>query len=426
MSSVRRSLGLESIVSQTFASSDEANDTVGLDLTEILEGVDSASDLQNLDNATPAELGDTDYGAAQADVETVCSIVEVLEDSGEEGASETAVKLAQEVISNILSKHGVKMRAPAFEAIAGGRATLTKETISIAKEGVGEMLKGIGRALANTAERMRVNVRQAFRYRTAWRKDAVALREMTKSSVGSPSDTAKYNKRVRIAHMTMGDQTVVASADKMHDHLLQVHNSLTGVVHFLQGLVSLYSWFNKEKGKINFDKIADNFQPSQHAKGMLSVSGKDAIFGEEMVISDFGGVSDNVDEMMAIMKRVSVQRITVWRVRDLDIGEGLAPVAIADVRRQIDTLIRLGEEVVDLYNRYDREIGPFISESYNRQNTDFDIDMIVSPIRFFRYHGQYMRLLNAMIYAVNEMFDLNMKAATCLLDYYKWSVKHNK
>ncbi len=419
--SIRRSLGLESEAT-VIASSDEPSDIVGIDVAELFGEVDAH------DHHAP-NVEDADDSAVEIvceDMEVIQSIADVLEAAGDEGASPVALAVAQESMQSIFSRYGVAPRGFAKEALDKGRAHATKEALAYAKEGMQQIAQeGLGEAITNTINRMRVNTQHFWRRRATWKAEAVRLRKSLQTASGTPSETATYSNKIRIAHMTTGDQNVLTDGDEMLKAVMSVHNSLNGAVPFLTGLTTLFSWFNSQKGKVDFTSIASHFKESVHNRDMLSITGPIAMFGEETVMSKFSGQSDNAEEMMAIMKSIKFQHVYLWRVKDLDV-QPLKALSIEEMKSNIDALVKAGEEIHDIYNRFDKEMGRFYAEAANKMSRSFDLDMVTSPIRYVRFNHHYVRILNIMNTAVKDALDLNFMAVTALLDYYMWSLKNSK
>ncbi len=421
--SMRRSLGLES-EAIVVASSDEPSDVVGIDVQELFGEVDAH------DHHAP-NVEDGDDSAVEIvceDMEVIQSIADVLEAAGEEGASPVALAVAQESMQSIFSRYGVAPRSFAKEAIDKGQAVATKEALAYAREGMLQIAnEGVGDAITDTLNRMRVNTQQFWRRRTTWRAEAIRLQKSLQSATGTASDSVLYTNRIRIAHMTTGDQNVLTNGHEMLKAVRTVHSTLNGVVPFLTGLTSLFTWFNSEKGKVDFNAIAANFKESVYNRDMLSISGPVALFGEESVMSKFGGVSNTAEEMMAIMRSIRFSHTYVWRVKDLDI-QPLKPLSVQEMKDSIGDLVKVGEEIMDLYGRHDRELTRFYNELRNKtqNNDEIDLDMITSPIRYFRFRRAYVRILNTMLHFTEQAFDLNFMAATAMLDYYMWSLKNTK
>lgn len=417
----RRALGLETAVTISSAESPES-DVIGVDVAELFGEVDKEGHhAPNVDNSKQK------IDIIEADMVTVQKIVDVLKKTGDEGATPVALAVAQENLQAIFARHGIKPGVNfAKEAVSKGQGAVTKEAIAYAQESMVTMAReGVVQGAKNLLERMKVNTQHAFRRRTTWRKEAMRLQKQLGSARGAPKAGAQYTNNIRIAYMTLGDQTVLHDGNAVHKNILQTQESLTGCGEFLEGLYSLFSWFNSEKGKVNFDDIAKAFPPSKFSRGMLSVTGPQALFGEETVISDFGGISNTAEEMMAIMKTITIQHTHVWKVKDLDI-KPLPPLTINEMKSSIGAFVKAGDEIVDLYNRRDREFTKYLNEYYNQIEGNNQLDMLTSPIRFIRFQQLYTSLLGQVIDAVENMFDLNFKAATCMLGYYEWSLENNE
>lgn len=417
----RRALGLETAVTISSAESPES-DVIGVDVAELFGEVDKEGHhAPNVDNS------EQKIAIIEADMVTVQKIVDVLKKTGDEGATPVALAVAQENLQAIFARHGIKPGVNfAKEAVSKGQGAVTKEAIAYAQESMVTMAReGVVQGAKNLLERMKVNTQHAFRRRTTWRKEAMRLQKQLGSARGAPKAGAQYTNNIRIAYMTLGDQTVLHDGNAMHKNILQTQESLTGCGKFLEGLHSLYSWFNSEKGKVDFDEIAKAFPPSKFSRGMLSVTGPQALFGEETVISDFGGVSNTAEEMMAIMKTIKIQHVNVWKVKDLDI-QPLAPLSINEMKNSIGAFVKIGDEIADLYNRLDREFVDYLVEHINQQSGDNVMDFVTSPIRFLRFQRTYQRLLSQVLAAIEHMFEINFKAATCMLGYYEWSLENNE
>lgn len=419
--SMRRSLGLES-VAVTFASSDEPSEVVGIDVAELFGEVDAHDH-----HAPNTEDGNgSSIEIVCEDMETIQTIADVLKSAGDDGATPVALALAQESMQAIFTRYGVKPRAFAKEAIEKGQAHATKEALAYAAEGMAQMAKeGIGESIVNTINRLRANTQQFFRRRTTWRKEALKLQQALRSASGTPNDKATYSNKIRIAHMTTGSKDVLTDGNEMLKAVNVVHSSLNGAVPFLTALTSIFSWFNSEKGKADFNKIAANFKPSQHSDELLSISGPIALFGEETVMTKFGGVSENIEEMMKIMGSITIQHRHYWKVKDLE-STPLKPLSIDEMNKSIDALVKAADEIYNIYVRNDEEMGVFYEEQRRKYSGGIDPDMIVSPVVFFRFQHIYLSILNHMLFAVKQALDLNFMAATSMLDYYMWSLKNNK
>lgn len=420
---MRRALGLESAVDIAIASGEEVSDVAGMDVQELFGEVDAYD--HHAPNTAEGDNGQAD--AIYADMEFVQSVVDVLQAAGDEGASPTALAVAQEGMQAVFSRYGIGARGFAQEAASLGQAHATKQAIAYANESMAKIAtEGIGESMVNVVNRMKANMQQFFRRRTTWRNEAIKLQKELSSANGQPKQGAAYSNRIRIAHMTTGDHTVLKDGKALLSSTRDVNSTMTAVVAFLTGLTSLYSWFNKEKGKVDFDKIAALLPESKYSPGMLSITGPQALFGEETVMSSFGGVSDNPEEMMAIMRQIAVKHVWVWRVKDLDITP-LEPMTIDHMKSTIGDFVKIGDEILALYNRYDREMSRFTREQIRQHQQDGQIiNMVTSPIRYFRFQRIYVRLLNQMIDAMATTLDLNFMAATSLLDYYRWSLENNR
>ncbi len=417
---MRRSLGLES-QAITIAASDEPSDVVGIDIQELFKEVDAEG--HHAPNVIDGD--DASIEIVCEDMEFVQKIVDVLKDAGDEGASPVALAVAQENMHSIFSRYGVAPRGFAKEALDKGQAHATEEAIAYATESMNKIcMEGIGNVATNTVNRLKANVQQFFRRRTAWRNEALRLQKSLSTAAGSPKSGAQFKNAIRIAHMTTGDQKVLSDGKLLLESVRGMGNTLSASQQFLTGLTSLFSWFNKQKGIVDFDKIASYLPESKYSEGMLSVSGPQALFGEEVTMSDFGGKSENAEEMMAIMKKIKIKHNLVWRVKDLDI-EPLAPLDITHMKATIGDLVKIGDEILSLYNRFDAEIGKFIDELNRQEKGHVLADLVTSPIRFLRFRGTYTRLLDGMIQGLGTSLDLNFMAATALLSYYQWSLDNN-
>lgn len=402
---------------------DESIDTTGV-MESVLSAVDStSSEATNQINETTADEID-DVGN---DIEAAQGYVDVLEQSPPEGASEEALAVAQVGLEAIFNKYGVPMKAViARESADYSARVATFETIAMANEGIAEMVKSFAESCGNVIERMQVNMKDTFRRRAAWLKEANILRSQLNNASGAPREGAKYTNRIRVAHMTLGNQTVLTSGKDMLSAVDTVEVSMNGLVGLLDGIGSLFTWFNKQKGKVDFTHCTSNFEPSQFTRGVLSLSGSAALFGEETVINQITGSSENADEMMNIASKINIKHTYVWKVKDLQQPE-LPPLSIEEMKQGIEDLAKTGQVICNLYNRYDQEVVKYVQEMMNKNNPErFDSDMITSPIRYFRFNRIYKRVMMACIASINNGFDLNFKAATCLLEYWKWSVANNK
>lgn len=402
--------------------STEVIDTDGV-MTEVLDNVDTATPGAGAEINTTADEIDN----VGSDIETAQGYVDALEQSPPEGASDDALAMAQVGLEAIFNKYSipVKKRVVARESADYSNKLATFQTIEMANEGIGEMLKSFGESCKNVIDRMRVNMKDTFRRRAAWLKEANALRAQLQKASGSPDPAAKYTNRIRVAHMTKGDQTVVTTGKEMLVAVDSVDAAMHGLVGFLEGIGSLFTWFNNQKGKMDFGACTANFEPSVFSKNMLSLSGTAAMFGEETIINKLSGSSDNPEEMMKIAAGIDINHTHVWKVKDLQQPE-LAPLSIAEMNSGIQDLITVGQTICDLYNRYDQDVVKWIQEMNRKAQAKYDIDMITSPIRWVRFNRIYTRVMWACIASIQNGFDLNFKAATCLLEYWKWSVANNK
>lgn len=408
---------------QTFKNqlSQEVIDTDGV-MSEVLGDVDSATPSAGADiNSTTAEI-DT----VGTDIETAQGYVDVLEQSPPEGASDDALNMARVGLEAIFNRYNIPVKPViARESADYNNKLATFQTIEMANEGIGEMMKGFGESCANMLDRMRVNMKDTFRRRAAWLKEANALRSQLHQASGTPNPNAKYTNRIRVAHMTKGDKTVVTTGKEMLAAVDSVDAAMNGLVGFLEGIGSLFTWFNNQKGKMDFGACTANFEPSAFSEGMLSLSGTAAMFGEETVINKLSGATENPEEMMKIAATIDIKHTDVWKVKDLAQPE-LAPLSIAEMTAGIQDMITSGQTICDLYNRYDQDVAKWVQEMNRKAQANYDIDMFTSPIRWVRFNRIYTRVMWACIGSIQNGFDLNFKAATCLLEYWKWSIENNQ
>ncbi len=417
--SIRRSLGLESEAT-VIASSDEPSDIVGVDVAELFGEADGFDQT----------LGDDAQSKMLNDVDEVITITDVLEGQPDTPLTDAALQLAQESLNAIFSRYGVKTRSISTETIDGKRMT-AKEVIAYATEAVDEMSKKQGESLDSLFKRMTSEVDYVTRTKNSWRNQAVSLRRKASAVTGDPSD-AKYTNRVMIAHMTKGDKTVLKSAAELQNIVTSMQKPVDGMVLMLKGVSSTFSSFlNQSKGAVDFDRVAASFEKSHFFPGSLSLTGPEAIFGEETIMEPVSGFTDNLSDMMGKLKRATITHNKVWELSDLgDIS--LPAKTVQEIQKEADLLVKIGEEINKQFVYFNGTVKPFVWELRRNflipyVNTTLTTwHAYTSPIKFLRYRIRYSILLWKLVNAAQRIYRHNTKAASSMLAYYEWSLKQVK
>lgn len=406
---IKQILSLETI--------DESIDVNGV-MTGVLSEVDAGTEQRG--DATAYEMDNVGD-----DIEAAQGYVDLLEQSPPEGAAPATLAVAQVGLESIFSKYGIVMKVVSQESADYSDKLATFQTIQMANEGIGEMVKSFGESIKNVIDRIRVNMKDTFRRRAAWTSEAIKLRAKLHTATGAPMAGATYTNRVRVAHMTKGDQSVITDPKAMLKAVESVEVSLNGLSELIKGVASMYTIFNSNKGSVDFNKIANAFDTSEFSKDQLSLTGAAALFGEEITTPKFEGTSTDVKSMLAIAAGIKFNHTNIWKVGDLE-QPALEPLDIQSMKSGVDDMVRVGQVICDMYNRRDREFEPYLAAMYDKANSGFDIDMVISPINYIRFNRLYKRLMYGILKTVESSFDLNFKAATCLLEYWKWSIANNK
>ena len=327
---MRRSLGLESSVELTTGSSDEISEVAGIDVQELFGEVDAEG--HHAPNVVERVLNDID---------TVVEITDVLEKHPDGELSEASLSLAQETLNAIFSRHDVKTRSISSERFEGKRMT-AKEVIAYATEAADEVGKKYGNDLDTLIKRMTSEIDYITRTKQSWRNQAIKLRNAAGAVSGEPTD-ALFTNRVTIAHMTKGDKTPLKSAGELQDIVNRMKDPVDGMVMMLSGVSSTFSSFlNQTKGSVDFDRVTASFEKSHFFPGTLSLTGPDAIFGEETVMDPVQGQTDNLPDMMKTLARAAIHHYSVWEISDLPQSLQLKVKSSVSIQKEIDTLINIG------------------------------------------------------------------------------------
>lgn len=287
------------------------------------------------------------------------------------------------------------------------------------------ILASILQKFQNTVDRMKINIKAAFSGRSAHTRAAQKLKErcsvLRNAQLINPE--ARYAKQIHIAHFTRGDKTIIASGGEILHSLKTNYEAFKQVGSFMGKFADVFDFQEDAKGVVNFTSLAEGFVESKFFPHQFTLSGEDALFGEEFLLSEFSGQANNVREMITIVRGMRTEHEYIWRVKELDHVE-LDPVHPHTILRDIDRLSEAGAYIYEFCRNWDHTIGKHIENAMRRQHSmPWDnLEFYGSPKNYLLYNRLYIRVIMSLGNAIGEAISTNDKAILCFLDYYKWSV----
>jgi hypothetical protein len=287
------------------------------------------------------------------------------------------------------------------------------------------ILASILQKFQNTVDRMKINVKSAFSSRSAHTRAAQKLKErcsvLRNAQLINPD--ARYTKQIHIAHFTKGDKTIIASGGEILHSLKTNYDAFKQVGHFMGKFADVFDFQEDAKGVVNFTQLAEGFVESKFFPHQFTLSGEDALFGEEFLLSEFSGQANNVRDMITIVRGMRTEHEYIWRVKELD-HVTLDPVHPHTMARDIDRLSEAGAYIYEFCRNWDHIIGKHINNAMNRQNSmPWDnLEFYGSPKNYLLYNRLYIRVIMSLGDATGKAISTNDKAIFCFLDYYKWSL----
>lgn len=347
--------------------------------------------------------------------------------SGAEAGPQT-LAVAMERMDYIASQYNIQtlgLAREGFVDMAVQKGTAMKDEVLNRAYAVSQgVLKTTVQRLDNVMERLKVNMQATFKRAKTYTADAQKLKiraEVLKNAELKNPD-ARYTNQIRIAHFTRGDQTVAASGTELLSSMETSYAAFQEVSKFMEKFDKIFTFGAKNKGAADFDELAGGLQDSKFFPHQFSLSGSDALFGEEFLVSKFAGESTNINEMIAIIRGIQISHEYIWRVKELEHQE-LPAIDPRSMLRDIDKLQQAGQYIYEFSKSWEVMIGRYVRKASERASTPpwQNLDFYMSPGNYLLYNNLYCNIILSMGSALAKAITTNEKAVLCLLSYYKWS-----
>lgn len=280
--------------------------------------------------------------------------------------------------------------------------------------------------LGNLINRMRTNAQNFFKWRTTYIKDVRAVAKAASNVAGNVNADARYTNKVRVAHFMDGEQNILSTAAQLNEAFKSSTAAASACRVLQEQMERIFVFFTKGSGQVDLSAVGRAFETSTltTAAGspLYSVTGKAAIFGEEMVL---GGIQleRNTNSQEDLLNAVANAKFAVkwhWQVSDLE-DPALPAMAPGEVAQNANALASLAAGLKQDYGILDS-----LADMTNNQNATLGkeiLDALSNPKLYFKYRNVVRSTIAAMATAGDLNIDLKAKALNCVLDYYKWSLK---
>lgn len=403
------------------------NEDVILDTAELVDDQIGAVALTEVDDATEQFIDRATAGHLD-ELQTIIMTV----DGAEAPAPET-LAYAMERCDHIANLYGFETPGLAREGYAemavqkGGE--MKDAVLRRASDVSMGVLKTVVQRFRNTYDRLAVNIRTMFKRSASYTKDANTIKQraaaMKQSTLANSG--AVYSNAVRVAHFTRGDHSVAASGREISTSMEASLSAFQAVGVFMQKFDHIFEFGAKNKGQANFDELAAAMQDSKYFPHQFSLSGPDALFGEEFLMTKVAGETTSIDQMIAIIRGIAVSHEYIWRVKDLE-KPALQPRTPDEISHDIDEVMKAGQYVYEWCRTWEHTIGKYVAKAANRASTPpwQNIDFYKSPGNYLLYNQLYCNIILNLGTAIAKALTVNEKALLCLLDYYRWSLNQYK
>ena len=410
---------------------------------------DVAAQDPEVAEAVQAQASDTlgaDTMQLLDDGAAVSEVIDTVKEAGPEISPE-AVLVAQERLTGIFRRYGLESRRIAREDITAdiaagtenpGPYSAAQDLITDAEKNLEYIKVAAAEGLRELGQRAAVNMQNMLKWRSMYVKDVRAVAKAAAAVVGTPNPQARYTNKVRIAHFTDGQRNPLTTAAQLKEAFKSSTAAAVACRVLQEQMERVFVLFFKGSGRVDLPAIAKAFEESSAGGAVIaaygkvySVSGKAAIFGEEMILT--GLVLDkstqNQDELLSAFADARFKVIEHWTVGDLDIGEGLPVMSAGDVASNANALSSMASGLRSDYGILDS----LIDMTNNQQHSSVGslvfseaMDAITNPKLYAKYRNTVRRTIAAMAQAGDINIDLKAKALNCVLDYYKWSLNNHK
>ena len=397
--------------------------------------VDSAIDVQELhaqaavQNAEMAQEEFIDRQSADH-IDELVTIAETVQNSE---ASPQTLAIAMERMDVLAGMYGIPTLGMAREGFVDSMvqkgAQAKDEVVQRAYAVAQGVFQTVIQRMKNTAARLSVNLRTMFKRARTYSADANNIKQRAQALRNSQltDPEAAFKRQIHVAHFTRGDRSIATTGSELLTNLAANHAAFQEVGNFMEKFQHVFSFRGANKGHADFDEMAKGFTQSRFFPHAYTLSGGDALFGEEFLMTEIAGEANSIEEMISVVRGIHISHEYIWRVKELDLA-ALPPLSPREISSDIDKMIEAGAYIYEFSRTWDQTIGKYVRNAQERATRPpwENMDFYKSPGNYLLYNRLYCNIILQLGAAIGDAIATNEKALLCMLDYYKWSLDQYK